>query len=113
MRMSEMYIARSSAIAARMLGGEMMIMSAVDSMFFALNEVAVTSCPCGHKAPRRLKRQLRLFVFTVIDLESISKFSIVTKTGKSQIVTANQQETSLSSQQQHKFGMKCTPDVDG
>jgi hypothetical protein len=38
--MSEMYIARSSAIAARMLGGEMMIMSAVDSMFFTLNEVA-------------------------------------------------------------------------
>jgi coenzyme PQQ synthesis protein D (PqqD) len=38
--MAEMYIARSSAIAARMLGGEMMIMSAVDSTFFTLNEVA-------------------------------------------------------------------------
>lgn len=38
--MTEMYIARSSAIAARMLGGEMMIMSAVDSTFFTLNEVA-------------------------------------------------------------------------
>ena len=38
--MSEKYIARSSAIAARMLGGEMMIMSAVDSTFFTLNEVA-------------------------------------------------------------------------
>jgi hypothetical protein len=38
--MSERYIARSSAIAARMLGGEMMIMSAVDSTFFTLNEVA-------------------------------------------------------------------------
>lgn len=34
------YIARSSAIAARMLGGETMIMSAVDSTFFTLNEVA-------------------------------------------------------------------------
>ena len=38
--MAETYIARSSAIAARMLGGEMMIMSAVDSTFFTLNEVA-------------------------------------------------------------------------
>lgn len=38
--MVETYIARSPAIAARMLGGEMMIMSAVDSTFFTLNEVA-------------------------------------------------------------------------
>ena len=38
--MAETYIARSSAIAARMLGGEMMIMSAVDSTFFTLNDVA-------------------------------------------------------------------------
>jgi hypothetical protein len=38
--MAETYIARSTAIAARMLGGEMMVMSAVDSTFFTLNEVA-------------------------------------------------------------------------
>ena len=38
--MNEKYITRSSAIAARMLGGEMMIMSATDSTFFTLNEVA-------------------------------------------------------------------------
>jgi hypothetical protein len=38
--MVEKYIARSKAIAARMLGSEMMIMSAVDSTFFTLNEVA-------------------------------------------------------------------------
>jgi hypothetical protein len=38
--MNEKYIARSQAIAARMLGGEMMIMSAPDSTFFTLNEVA-------------------------------------------------------------------------
>jgi hypothetical protein len=38
--MTEKYIARSSAIAARMLGGEMMVMSAADSTFFTLNEVA-------------------------------------------------------------------------
>ena len=34
------YIAKSSAIASRLLGGEMMIMSAVDSTFFTLNPVA-------------------------------------------------------------------------
>jgi hypothetical protein len=38
--MAEKYIARSKAIAARMLGGEMMVMSAMDSTFFTLNEVA-------------------------------------------------------------------------
>ncbi|PYX89947.1 MAG: hypothetical protein DMG68_03500 [Acidobacteria bacterium] len=38
--MSPKYIAKSTAIAARMLGGEMMIMSAVDSTFFTLNPVA-------------------------------------------------------------------------
>jgi hypothetical protein len=37
---AEKYVARSSAIAARLIGGEMMIMSAVDSTFFTLNEVA-------------------------------------------------------------------------
>jgi len=38
--MKDTYVARSSAIAARMLGGEMMIMSVADSTFFTLNEVA-------------------------------------------------------------------------
>jgi hypothetical protein len=38
--MTETYIARSPAIASRMLGGEMMVMSAVDSTFFTLNPVA-------------------------------------------------------------------------
>jgi hypothetical protein len=38
--MSETYIARSSAIAARMLAGEMMVMNSKDSTFFTLNEVA-------------------------------------------------------------------------
>ena len=38
--MTNKYIARSSAIASRLLGGEMMIMSAVDSTFFTLNPVA-------------------------------------------------------------------------
>jgi len=34
------YIARSSAIAARALAGEMMVMKAADSTFFTMNEVA-------------------------------------------------------------------------
>ena len=38
--MAERYIARGSAIAARMLGGEMMVMSTTDSTFYTLNDVA-------------------------------------------------------------------------
>jgi hypothetical protein len=40
MMMAEKYIARSSAIACRLLGSEMMVMSTADSTFFTLNEVA-------------------------------------------------------------------------
>ena len=36
------FIARSTEIAARTLGGEMMIMSPLDSTFFTLNEVATS-----------------------------------------------------------------------
>jgi hypothetical protein len=38
--MSEKYVARSKAVAARVLGGEMMIMSAKDSTLFSLSDVA-------------------------------------------------------------------------
>jgi len=38
--MSEKYLARSSAVAARALDGEMMIMSATDSTLFNLSDVA-------------------------------------------------------------------------
>lgn len=38
--MAEKYITRSAAIAARMMGGEMMVMSTADSTFFTLNDVA-------------------------------------------------------------------------
>ena len=40
--MSSRYIARSPRIAARKLGGEMIVMSAADSSLFTLNEVAAT-----------------------------------------------------------------------
>jgi hypothetical protein len=39
-RMSDKYISRSAAVAARMLDEEMMIMSAIDSTLFNLSEVA-------------------------------------------------------------------------
>lgn len=38
--MSEKYIAQSSAIAARLLGDEMLVMSTANSTFFSLNAVA-------------------------------------------------------------------------
>lgn len=38
--MSPTYIARSSAVAARRLGDEMVVMSALDSTLFSLSEVA-------------------------------------------------------------------------
>lgn len=38
--MKEIYIARNPAIAARELGGEMVLMSAADSSLFTLNEQA-------------------------------------------------------------------------
>ena len=37
---SDKYIARSKAVAARVLGGEMMVMSAADSRLFSLSDVA-------------------------------------------------------------------------
>jgi coenzyme PQQ synthesis protein D (PqqD) len=40
--MSTRYIARSPKIAARKLGDEMIVMSAVDSSLYTLNEVAAT-----------------------------------------------------------------------
>jgi hypothetical protein len=39
---NSIYIARSSAIAARALAGEMMVMNSADSTFFTLNEIATT-----------------------------------------------------------------------
>lgn len=38
--MSERYVARSTAVASRILGGGMVIMSALDSTLFSLSEVA-------------------------------------------------------------------------
>lgn len=38
--MSEKYVARSRAVAARLLDGEMIIMSAADSTLFSLSDVA-------------------------------------------------------------------------
>jgi len=54
--MPETYIARSSAIAARLLAGEMMVMNAMDSTFFTLNEVAtaIWQAADGHTPLREI-----------------------------------------------------------
>jgi coenzyme PQQ synthesis protein D (PqqD) len=56
--MPETYIARSSAIAARLLAGEMMIMNSMDSTFFTLNEVAtaIWQAADGHTPLREIVR---------------------------------------------------------
>jgi hypothetical protein len=53
------YIARSSAIAARALAGEMMVMNSVDSTFFTLNEVAtaIFQAADGRTPLREIVRQ--------------------------------------------------------
>lgn len=52
------YIARSSAIAARALAGEMMVMKAADSTFFTMNEVAtvIFQAADGHTPLREIVR---------------------------------------------------------
>src|SRR5260370_19074150 len=52
------YIARSSAIAARALAGEMMVMNSADSTFFTLNEVAtvIFQAADGHTPLREIFR---------------------------------------------------------
>src|SRR6266850_1310482 len=59
LRMPETYITRSSAIAARMLAGEMMVMNSMDSTFFTLNEVAtaIWQAADGNMPLREIVRQ--------------------------------------------------------
>ncbi len=55
---NSIYITRSSAIAARALAGEMMIMNSADSTFFTLNEVAtaIFQAADGHTPLRDIVR---------------------------------------------------------
>ena len=55
---NSVYIARSSAIAARALAGEMMVMNSADSTFFTLNEVAtaIFQAADGHTPLREIVR---------------------------------------------------------
>src|SRR5271157_742248 len=64
------YIARSSAIAARALAGEMMVMNSADSTFFTLNEVAtaIFQAADGHTPLRDIVRDRVCEQFD-IDLE--------------------------------------------
>ena len=56
---NSIYIARSSAIAARALAGEMMVMNSADSTFFTLNEVAtvIFQAADGHTPLRQIVRE--------------------------------------------------------
>jgi len=56
--MSETYITRSTAIAARILAGEVMVMNSADSTFFTLNEVAsvIWQAADGHTPLDRIVR---------------------------------------------------------
>lgn len=56
--MSEIYISRSSAIAARILDREMMVMNSADSTFFTLNEIAsvIFQAADGHTPLREIVR---------------------------------------------------------
>jgi hypothetical protein len=55
---NSIYIVRSSAIAARALAGEMMVMKASDSTFFTMNEVAtvIFQAADGHTPLREIVR---------------------------------------------------------
>jgi hypothetical protein len=68
------YIARSSAIAARMLGGEMMIMSVKDSTFFTLDPVATAiwqaadgRTPLSEIVANRICREFDVALETAMD----------------------------------------------
>jgi len=66
--MPETYIARSSAIAARLLAGEMMVMNSSDSTFFTLNEVA-TAIWQAADGTTPLREIVRDKVFPQFDVE--------------------------------------------
>ncbi len=72
--MSETYIARSRAIAARMLAGEMMVMNSVDSTFFTLNEVAtaIWQAADGHTPLRQIVRNTVCEQFEVSPEEAMA-----------------------------------------
>ena len=71
--MSPLYIARSRDIAARMLGGEMMIMSARDSVLFTLNEVgtAIWQAADGATSLEQIVRQKLCTEFAVEPEEAL------------------------------------------
>ena len=73
--MAEKYISRSSEIAARLVGGEMMVMSAADSTFFTLNEVAsaIWQAADGLHASVGNRRRQNLLVEFDVDREQAQR----------------------------------------
>src|SRR5947207_7924417 len=71
--MTDVYVAKSSEIAARVLGGEMMIMSARDSTVFTLNDVAtvIWQAADGITSLREIVQQKICEVFDIGPAEAL------------------------------------------
>ena len=71
--MTDVYVARSKAVAARVLDGEMMIMSAKDSTLFTLNPVAtaIWQAADGQTRLREIVRERVCSEFDVVPEEAM------------------------------------------
>jgi len=97
------YIARSSAIAARALAGEMMVMNSADSTFFTLNEVAtaIFQAADGHTPLREIVRDKVCEQFDVdpVQAEADAERFVTELSGHGVLLVSSQP---LSSQANHE-----------
>jgi len=97
------YIARSSAIAARALAGEMMVMNSADSTFFTLNEVAtaIFQAADGHTPLREIVRDKVCEQFDVdpVQAEADAERFVTELSGHGVLLVSSQP---LSSQADHE-----------
>ena len=103
--MSETYIARSSAIAARLLAGEMMVMNSADSTFFTLNEVAtaIFQAADGHTPLRQIVRDKVCEQFDVDPVQAQADAELfVTELSSHGILLVSSQPLSLETKQEPK-----------
>ena len=98
-----LYIARSSAIAARALAGEMMVMNSADSTFFTLNEVAtaIFQAADGHTPLREIVRDKVCEQFDVdpVQAEADAERFVTELSGHGVLLVSSQP---LSSQANHE-----------
>jgi len=99
------YIARSSAIAARALAGEMMVMNSADSTFFTLNEVAtaIFQAADGHTPLREIVRDKVCEQFDVDPVEAQADAEqFVTELSNHGVLLVSSQPMSLQANQEAK-----------